>query len=228
MKTQTLRVRGGVVRIAAWHGRNDIASLALRGRGSLAPAVVERVLERIRAAGFREVVTNALAPAASMPFVDAGFSVRSRLHVLVHDLEGLGPPTDLSRRARRGDRGAILAVDAAAFDEFWRLDEAGLREAARATPSSHTRVVAGPVRGYVLVGRAAGEGYVQRLAVHPDAQGRGFGRALVADGLAHLRARGAGRAYVNTQVENDRAFALYRDLGFEPAPVGLCVLGKTL
>ena len=74
MKTQSFRFHGGVVRIAAWHGRADVASLALRGRGTLAPASVDRLLERVRAAGYREVVTNALAPAATLPLVDAGFA----------------------------------------------------------------------------------------------------------------------------------------------------------
>ena len=65
--TQSFRHRGGSVRIAAWHGRADVASLALRGRGALAPATVDRLLDRVRAAGYREVVTNALAPAATLP-----------------------------------------------------------------------------------------------------------------------------------------------------------------
>jgi len=228
VKTQSFRVRGGVVRIAAWHGRSDVASLALRGRGSVAPAVLERLLDRLRDAGYRAVVTNALAPAASTAFVDTGFTIRGRLHVLVHELRDLSGASRRTRRARRSERPQMLAVDAAAFDEFWRFDEHGLHDAARATPSAHFRVTSREVRGYVLVGRAAGDGYVQRLAVHPDVQGNGLGRALLDDGLLWLRARGAARAYVNTQVDNDRAFALYQRAGFTPLPVGLCVLGRDL
>ena len=29
MKTQSIRLRGGVARVAAWHGRSDVANLAL-------------------------------------------------------------------------------------------------------------------------------------------------------------------------------------------------------
>ena len=108
MKTQSFRFHGGVVRIAAWHGRADVASLALRGRGTLAPASVDRLLERVRAAGYREVVTNALAPAATLPLVDAGFAVRGRLRVLAHDLEHLpaGDRTDAPGPAPRTGRAA--------------------------------------------------------------------------------------------------------------------------
>jgi [ribosomal protein S18]-alanine N-acetyltransferase len=229
VKTQSFRFRGGVARIAAWHGRADVASLALRGRGAPAPALVERVLERARAAGFRAVITNALAPAATLPLVDAGFAVKGRLKVLVHDLEGLRPPSRRTRRARRADRDAIIAVDHAAFDEFWRLDEGELRDAQRATPSSHLRVSRGPeVQAYALLGRAATDGYLQRLAVHPDAQGSGIGKDLLFDGLAWVRERGARQAFVNTQDENDRAYGLYVGAGFTPLPVGLCVLGREL
>jgi ribosomal protein S18 acetylase RimI-like enzyme len=229
MKAQSFRYRGGVVRIAAWHGRADVASLAVRGRGPLESASVERLLDRVRAAGYREVVTNALAPAATLPLVDAGFAVRGRLRVLAHDFTDLPELTHLTRRARRNERDAVLAADQAAFDEFWHLDADGLREAARATPSSHLRVTraAGPL-GYALFGRATVDGYVQRLAVRPEAQGRGLGAALVTDGLNWLRGRGAVRAYVNTQSDNDRAYELYERIGFRPLAVGLCVLGRTL
>ena len=82
--------------------------------------------------------------------------------------------------------------------------------------------------GYGLFGRAATDGYVQRLAVDPEAHGRGLGGALVVDGLHWLRDRGALRAFVNTQSDNDRAYALYERTGFQPLPVGLCVLGRSL
>ena len=126
-------------------------------------------------------------------------------------------------------RALLLATDRAAFDDFWELDDDGLRQAARATPSSQLRI--GPSRaptGYALFGRAGNDGYVQRLAVHPEAQGDGLGRALLADGLRWLQRRGAVHAYVNTQSDNDRAYGLYCASGFTPMPIGLCVLGRAL
>jgi ribosomal protein S18 acetylase RimI-like enzyme len=88
--------------------------------------------------------------------------------------------------------------------------------------------VDGAVVGYAIVGRAARRGYVQRLAVAPEVQGSGLGRALLIDGLRWLGRRGAARAVVNTQVDNDRARRLYESLGFRMAPSGLAVLGRVL
>jgi ribosomal protein S18 acetylase RimI-like enzyme len=230
VKAQSYRFRGGVARVAAWHGRADVASLALRGHSTPTTAAVERLLERLRDAGYREVVTNALAPGASLPLVDVGFAVRGRLHLLVHDLTTLPAPSGRTRRARRTDRDAVLAVDASAFDEFWRFDDSGLREATNATPRAHLRVADphGEVVGYGLFGRASDDGFVQRLAVRPSHAGAGLGQALLVDGLHWLRKHGARRALVNTQEENGRALALYLRAGFRRLPVGLCVLGRSL
>lgn len=230
VKTQSYRFRGGVARVAAWHGRPEVASLAIRGRATPSTAAVERLLDQLRSAGYSEVVTNALAPGASLPLVDVGFAVRGRLHLLVHDLEVLPPPSGVTRRAKRTDRDAMLAVDAAGFDEFWRFDDLAFREAVRATPRSHLRTATldDDLVGYGLFGRAARDGYVQRLAVSPDAAGNGFGTALLCDGLHWIREHGAVRALVNTQEDNSRALALYLRNGFRQLPVGLCVLGRAL
>jgi GNAT superfamily N-acetyltransferase len=217
-------------RAQSYRFRGGVASLALHGPDAPSPRALRRLLERLQAAGYREVVTNALGPGASLPLVDVGFAVRGRLHLLAHDLADLPSPSGRTRRATRADRGALLTTDAAAFDEFWRFDALALREAARATPRSHVRVAPAPDDsfGYGLFGRAAAAGYVQRLAVAPEVQGRGLGQALLNDGLRWLRAHGAKRAYVNTQDDNDRALTLYLRSGFARLPVGLHVLGREL
>ena len=176
------------------------------------------------------MLTNALGPGASLPLIDAGFTVRAKLHLLVHDLAAAPEASGATRRAARADRDAILALDMAAFDDFWRFDAQALRDAARATPRSHLRVAParGDVAAYGLFGRSQTVGYVQRLAVDPRAQGSGVGRAVLSDGLRWLRARGAQKAFVNTQHDNDRALALYVKAGFSRLPVGLCILGRTL
>ena len=229
-RAQSYRFRGGSARVAAWHGRDDVASLALHGCESPSRSAVRRLLVRLHEAGYREVVTNALAPGVSLPLVDAGFVVRSRLHLLARELDPLPAPTRTTRRALRADRDTIFSVDAAAFDDFWRLDLTGLREAMHATPRSHVRVAptVGDPYAYGLFGRANATGYVQRLAVAPDAQRAGIGRALLLDGLHWMRTHGVTRAFVNTQERNDRALALYMGAGFSRLPVGLCVLGREL
>src|SRR5262249_48661312 len=85
VKTQSIRPRGGVARVAAWHGRSDVANVALQCRGAPAIDEIELLLSELRTAGYRAVLTNALAPGASLPFVDCGFEVRARLHLLALD-----------------------------------------------------------------------------------------------------------------------------------------------
>jgi ribosomal protein S18 acetylase RimI-like enzyme len=157
--------------------------------------------------------------------------VRDTLHLLAHDLRELpDAPAAKLRRGRRTDRRPALDVDNRAFPAFWRLDDAGFREAMTATPSARFRVavVDRRVAGYAVTGRAGHRGYLQRLAVDPDVQGHGLGRALVADALEWLRRRGVTNAVVNTQVENERALALYLATGFRLQPSGLQVLGRTI
>ena len=121
-------------------------------------------------------------------------------------------------------------VDDASFDGFWRLGSVGLRDAIEATPVSRFRVARSRrlVVAYAITGSAGDQGYLQRIAVDPRVRREGWGRALVADGLGWLWRHGCTRAFVNTQLHNDGAIALYESFGFRRLPDGLCVLGRSL
>lgn len=224
---------GRSLRTSAWRGRDDVTLVVPRPS---APAPtgedVARVVGAATRAGVRRLVTGALAPSEQGAFLDVGFTVHDRLHLLRHDLVELpAAPTVAGRlqRARRDDRPAALAVDGRAFEPFWRLDQAGLDDALDATTTARFRVALAPkVVGYAVTGRAGERGYVQRLAVDPAHRGAGLGAALVLDGLRWLRRRRVGSAVVNTQVGNESAYALYRRLGFEPQESGLTVLTLAL
>lgn len=194
-------------------------------------AMVQHACELLGGRGYERVLTGALSEGERRGFVDAGFEPHEQLHLLAHHLRLIpdAPPAQI-RRPWPGDRDTALAVDAAAFPAFWRLDRDGLREAIGATPTARFRLCTGPsgVVGYVVIGLADSRGYLQRLAVHPDHNGRGLGAALVVDGLRWLQRRHAGQALVNTQAGNDRALALYERLGFELQPAGLLVLARPL
>jgi ribosomal protein S18 acetylase RimI-like enzyme len=216
------------LRTAAWRGREDIALLTVRpGAPPPSAAEITALVQRSAGAGLRRLVTGALTDIEAEPFHQAGFAVHDRLHLLRHDMVDL-PSVDSPvrlRRARRIDVDAALAVDARAFEPFWRLDRGGLDDALAATTAARFRVADdGGVVGYAVTGRSAARGYLQRLAVDPERWRRGVGAALVADGLRWLRRRHARMAVVNTQVGNDSAYALYRRMGFVPEPRGLTVL----
>ncbi|HEX2040051.1 MAG TPA: GNAT family N-acetyltransferase [Acidimicrobiales bacterium] len=221
------------VRTGPWRGDRHVAYVSpLPDAPVPSAAFVRRCCDLLAVRGYTRVVTAALSEPEQRGFLAAGFTVEEQLHLLAHDLEGLPPPTDAEqflRRAKPLDRPEVLRVDEAAFPQFWRLDLSGLDEALRATPHARFRVAAVPeVVGYAVTGRAARRGFLQRLAVQPDRQRAGLGRALVLDGLRWLRRWRAERAVVNTQLENDAALALYESLGFRREPSGLSVLGVGL
>lgn len=230
------------LRTTPWHGRRDIAVLApVPGRVPTTTDVVAAVTV-LADSGVAEVFTPALGPEEQSPFTGAGFGHLEHLHLLRHDLDALPPrSTAPLRRGWRGDYPAVLALDAEAFDRFWRFDRQALSEARAATPTGRFRVSPAQGRGisgYAVtgaghpmaphggtpVGGRRRTAYLQRLAVRPDHQGRGTGTALITDALWWARRRGATELFVNTQERNEGALRLYLRLGFTPQPHGLDVL----
>jgi ribosomal protein S18 acetylase RimI-like enzyme len=175
--------------------------------------------------GVRRAVTNAMSPAEAAPFLDAGFRIRSELDLLGRPLTEPPPRGAPTQRGR--DRAAVLALDHLAFDVD-AFDTAALDAALHATTAARLRIV-GPAsapHGYAITGAAGRRGYVQRLAVHPDARRRGVGTTLLLDGLRWARRRGAREAVVNTNRANTAARSLYEAHGFVDLPTGLVVLER--
>ncbi len=137
------------------------------------------------------------------------------------------PARDLATRALRPGRDddAWLAVNNAAF--HWHPDQAGWTRS-----DLDTRVAEAwfDPEGFLLHeegGRLAGFcwtkvhadhdpplGEIYVIAVHPDFQGRGLGRALAVAGLDHLAGRGLPAAMLYVEADNEPALAVYRSLGF--------------
>jgi ribosomal protein S18 acetylase RimI-like enzyme len=231
MTRETITVGRQRFRLGPWQADTGIAQLSLPPR--TAPpssddlrAALELVAER----GYTAVLTSALEEGEARPFTDIGFSERDRLHVLVHHLRDLpaGRPVPRLRlrRGRHRDRPAALDIDGRAFPPFWRLDDHGLTDAEAATPTSRFRValLEGEVAGYAVTGRGGDSGFLQRLATDPSVQRGGIGTALVVDALRWCLRRRCHQVFVNTQVGNTAALALYRGLGFEPTHSDLVVL----
>lgn len=233
---------GAVLRVTPWHGEpNAVQVVAVAGPGPTAEELAD-VVRDLEQRGVRRVVTSALAVVDQSAFRRAGFVDHEHLLLLHRPLHGSmhGPrrwplqwrAARRTRPVRADDRDDVLAMDRRAFahsSAVWQVDHAALLDAARATDEHRWRLVrrspatTGPA-GHALTGRTGRSGFLQRLAVHPAAEGRGVGSLLVADALRWLVRIGARHAFVNTQPGNQRARSLYERHGFTVLPDGLDVL----
>ena len=124
--------------------------------------------------------------------INSGFSSRQSIVMLERDGQA---PVDLSlpagfsiRSMLQYDLPAVAEVDAAAFEPLWQNSLPSLE---RAYPQAVLATVAeadGQVLGYQLSTRNPLGAHLARLAVRPELQGRGVGRALVADLIQQARA----------------------------------------
>lgn len=215
--------------IAPWKSSHDTANLVpFPARDQLPIPTVVRLMDAAIERGYSNAFTAALSPGQAEPFMTAGFVVHEELHLLRRPSGREVPPDKTAtRRARRGDWDEVLTLDSLAFEDFWRFDRQTLTDAIKATPRHRFQVTrTSPLQGYHVTGVAGSNGYLQRIAVHPDAQGQGWGKRLVYDALRWAYRNGALTAHVNTQLVNERAVALYERCGFELAPYRLLVLHR--
>jgi GNAT superfamily N-acetyltransferase len=211
-----------------WHESATTAQVVPIGGGTVDHAAVAEISNLILGLGFHRILTAALVPHDQAPFLEFGYQVHEPLRLLELNLDPnrIGRSTRPTRRMRRRDVAASLAIDAASFTSFWQFDADALDEAISATPTSRRRVVRSDrvVLGYAITGHTGRTGFIQRLAVDPDSRRAGVGGTLLTDGLAWLHTRGVEGVLVNTQPENEAALALYDRFGFVERPGGLAVL----
>jgi ribosomal-protein-alanine N-acetyltransferase len=122
-------------------------------------------------------------------------------------------PTDLE---------AVLGIERASFQTPWsrqaflheleRNRVAGLWVARGQRPGESDG--APVVVGYLCLWAVADEVHVTNLAVHPEWRREGIGRFLLGTLLAHHRAQGARRAFLEVRPGNAEARRLYEGLGF--------------
>lgn len=122
---------------------------------------------------------------------------------------------------RAADLEAVLQIERASFRTPWarqaflheleRNRVAGLWVARGERPGEAGGAA---VVGYLCLWAVADEVHVTNLAVHPAWRGKGIGRFLLGTLLAHHRAQGARRAFLEVRPDNAEARRLYEGLGF--------------
>ena len=96
--------------------------------------------------------------------------------------DAISAPTHLVVRDENIDIDTMLAIDRAAFPEFWRFDRAALVESTQATKTTSVFVIRDGnegITGYAVAGYGSAISYLQRVAVddpcgapHLSRQGR--------------------------------------------------------
>jgi GNAT superfamily N-acetyltransferase len=194
--------------------------------------VLDAWLGELSDRGFSAVRTGAVTERAARQLEQHGFRVTQQLTLLSLDLASWSPAAHIPTRRLTPRRFAeAAAADAAAFRDGWAMDPAMIDDTCNATPFHRARWTAldggADLQAYAVTGRSGRHGFVQRLAVHPDAHRHGLGRGLLDDGLRWLRRWRAHQVFVNTQVDNEPALQLYAAAGFVALPEGLRVLERS-
>jgi ribosomal-protein-alanine N-acetyltransferase len=119
----------------------------------------------------------------------------------------------------------LAALDAAAFPPLWHF---GRRDLFEMLMRCRVQLAWWDSRlaGYTaLCANSRREGQLARIAVHPELQGYGIGRALLTDAVQYT-ADYYNVLILNTQTTNDRAQRLYRSFGFTPLGAPVAVLAR--
>jgi len=219
-------VRRGWAKALARPWNDDFPDPALRlERGS--HEFLRAVAELMGPRGSGTVYSPALYPSATKVWASAGFTLFRLLDVMELTLgTNTRPPEHVVEATNAPDWPPLMAIDRLAFDGFWRMSEAGLIEAMKATPRATvlTARVDDELAGYSLVGSQLTASYLQRVAVAPPFAGQGIGSSLVRASAEWASKRGSRALVLNLRPENDRARRLYEREGFQARETPLHLL----
>lgn len=188
---------------------------------------LSQVTRHLIGLGAKEIFSPALFPGSTRSWIDNGYQEFASLDVFERSLAGAGAragehPVEMVEP----DWATITAIDRAAFSGFWGMSMLGLEEAYRANRSAALLTVGNnePTAGYAIVGIHWGVAYLHRIAVRPEVEGRGLGRALLSASINWGAANGGRVMVLNVRPDNERAQRLYRRGGFARTGTSLSVL----
>jgi ribosomal protein S18 acetylase RimI-like enzyme len=152
--------------------------------------------------------------------LSSGFELKQNIVMLElknEDIRHFPIPYGIQIRPMRdADLPAVVKVDLAAFGQFWHNTENVLQRARLQCASATIAEDYSGLIGYQLSTKNPLGAHLARLAVKPEAQGRGVGSALVSQLLQDFCQNQLNRLSVNTQADNIASLALYKKMGFLP------------
>jgi ribosomal protein S18 acetylase RimI-like enzyme len=212
--------------IGPWRNRPEIASIedlvAVRHVEELLRAAVERCADQ----GDELILTVELDTRRSPArYARAGLEMLEE--VITYELSSVREPWSGSGRIRlvrvqENDDAAIdlvTSIDQDSFPWLWRNNRAEF-DIYLHTPGVEVWLVEAdddPV-AYFGVTLFPDWGHLDRIAVVPEQQGRGFGLETLGLAVDTMRTRGARRVGLSTQRSNRRSQRLYERFGFQRTP----------
>jgi len=174
-------------------------------------------MEALRAQGATALTYVGSEEWLTTPLQDYGFVVDDT--IVAYEKTDWGVPSQGSREVsvrpvQPQDFPALVALDQAAFDPLWQNTATVFRGILAIYPYFVVAEMDGVVVGYQFCSLMGRQGYLARVAVHPDYQGRGIGVRLLAEAIAFFQREGAKVITLNTQQDNRASQRLYRWFGF--------------
>lgn len=147
-------------------------------------------------------------------FESLGFRIARRMHRYRLSHATSHPPHPGLRPRRDEDFPALMELQRLTNEDSEPLTEKAYREVMETYHHTEVLEADGKVLGCFHVKRSGELGLLEGLAVHPDAQGRGYGRALLERALSWLAAEGAQAVELLVLSEATPARTLYERSGF--------------
>jgi len=125
-----------------------------------------------------------------------------------------GNPDVKLRPVEKRDIPALLAIERACFEDFWRYDALSFEDIAATHPYFVVAELKDKVVGYQFNALEDEYGYLVRIAVLPSVNGQGVGVRLLSEAITFFQQAHVLRIMLNTQDDNARAHRLYEWFGF--------------
>ena len=131
-----------------------------------------------------------------------------------YNVPSTGNPDVKLRSVEKRDIPALLAIEEACFEDFWRYDAHSFEDIAATHPYFVVAELNSNVVGYQFNALEDEFGYLIRIAVHPSLNGQGVGVRLMCEAITFFQQAHILRIMLNTQDDNMRAHRLYEWFGF--------------
>ena len=211
---------------ARWRHRHEIANVVDINGPSVAIDLLRAFIVRATEIGMRLAIVAEYAERRRETFyAAAGLSVLEE--IIVYELRtgrkqqnarepGDGHSVERVNLRDLDQRAELLSLDHRAFPWLWWNSLAEFENYAGVPGVKIQLVRDGDERavGYIGTTSLGSWGHLDRIAVDPSLQGRGYGRILLDIAIRQLTEQGARRIALSTQASNTVSRALYESAGF--------------